>query len=113
MDSTYVSCLLNNGHSPILDALHSYQLNKHSMSSSELETLYMQIEDVADQRRFDKRLVELGFPAVTATAAHANVYIPQNLCVPVLKYSSRKMAYQEDLFWLAPPDSSSTVGCLC
>ena len=72
----------------------------------------MQLEDVVDMRRFDKKLIELGFPSVINTATPANVYIPRRLYVPVLISSPRKMAYHDDLFTLALKNSSSTVGYL-
>jgi hypothetical protein len=112
MDSTYVSSLLSNGHSPGLDALHSYQLDTDRTLTLELETIHMQLEDVVDMRRFDKKLVELGFPSVINTATPANVYIPRRLYVPVLISSQRKMAYHDDLFTLALKNPSSTVGYL-
>ena len=108
MDSTYVSSLLSNGHSPGLDALHSYQLDTDRTLTLELETIHMQLEDVVDMRRFDKKLVELGFPSVINTAT----YMPRRLYVPVPISSLRKMAYHEDLFTLALKNSSSTVGYL-
>lgn len=138
MTPTYMSCLLSNGQSSVVDAAYSYPLSFDSRLNWDLSREFVQanllcmengnksselydknicseskeIEYIVDMQQFDKEIVQLGFSAVseTETDAFASLCVPRSFYVAVPISSAGAMPYQDDAFSETPPDLFSTVG---